>query len=275
MEARVAITQALSKFAHKITMKGGQALLDQMKNRLKSSHVDTGGTTLEKNPQPAPGSTWLQNAGLDLQPTSRATGAGDAKQDADGLKLMVCAATNIMLHYFGDPSTGNLATATAMELPMLKSFTGYQRLWTDAIRDIFTIVLDEQADAEQKTIDIDLPPILKDDLRNLGQAVAAIAAIWPEIAVDDVLQAMVVALGINNVEEVMDSIRAQRKQNKTDEATRQKQMADMLAKGTAVPTKAAPGKQGAAPLAPNLNLSTEAAIQLTAALVKVSEALAA
>jgi hypothetical protein len=264
MEARVAITQALSKFAHKLTIKGGQALLDQLKKRVQSSHVETGGTQLEKNPQGAPGSTWFQNAGANLEQMPRATGAGDAKQDGDGLKLMVCAATNIMLHYFGDPSTGNLATATAMELPMLKSFTAYQRLWTDAIRDVFSIVLNEQPEDEPAVIDIDLPPILKDDLRNLGQAITAIGALFPEIGVDEVLQAMLVALGINNVEDVMDSIREKREELAADDAKRQA----VLAKAAA-----AAGKQGAAPLAPNL--STEAAQHLTAALLKVSEALAA
>jgi hypothetical protein len=221
MEARVAITQALSKFAHKLTMKGGQALLDQMKRKLQSSQVERGGSEVERNPQTAAGATWLQNAGLQLDQMPRATGAGDAKQDGDGLKLMVCAATNIMLHYFGDPSTGNLATATAMELPMLKSFTAYQRLWTDAIRDIFSIVLNETEDEEPAVIDIDLPPILKDDLRNLGQAITAIAAIFPEIGVDEVLQAMMVALGLNNVEDVMDSIREKRDELAADEQKRQ------------------------------------------------------
>jgi hypothetical protein len=270
MEARVAITQALSKFAHKLTMKGGQALLDQMKRKLQSSQVERGGSEVERNPQTAAGGTWLQNAGLQLDQMPRATGAGDAKQDGDGLKLMVCAATNIMLHYFGDPSTGNLATATAMELPMLKSFTAYQRLWTDAIRDIFSIVLNETEDEEPTVIDIDLPPILKDDLRNLGQAITAIAAIFPEIGVDEVLQAMMVALGLNNVEDVMDSIREKRDELAANEQKQQ----DATAKALALAGKSKPGQGSApAPLAPNL--STEAAQQLTAALVKVAEAIAA
>src|ERR1700688_778 len=117
MEARVAITQALAKFAWKGKVKGGQGIINQLQNKLQSTYAQAGMTMVERHPQTAPGGTWLENAGVDLTPMPRASGAGDAKGDGDQLKLMVCAGTNIMLHYFGDPSTGNLATADAMELP--------------------------------------------------------------------------------------------------------------------------------------------------------------
>lgn len=270
MEARVAITKALSKFAHKLTMKGGQALIDQMKKRLQSSHVDNGANTIEKNPTPASGSTWLQNNGIELEQMPRATGAGDAKQDSDGLKLMVCAATNIMLHYFGDPSTGNLATATAMELPMLKSFTGYQKLWADAIRDLFSIVLNEQDDLKPAVIDIDMAPILKDDLRNLGTAIQAIAMVFPEIAVDEVLQAMLIALGINNVEDVMDSIREKRQNDQAGNKALQDKLQQML--GT---QQGGQPQLGGKPAASTPQLNAESVKDLTAALIRVAEAMAA
>ena len=48
----------------------------------------------------------------------------------------------IFEHYLaGDASTGNLATATAMELPMQKLFEYSQELWRDVFSDIFWFVL--------------------------------------------------------------------------------------------------------------------------------------
>jgi len=201
MEARVALTQALSKFAWKMTAKGGQKVLNDLQAKFQSTLVNSG-NALERNPPSAPGSTWAQNQGVDLQPMPRVTGAGDAKTDGDQLKLMVCAGTNIMQHYFGDPSTGNLATAEAMELPMLKSFTGYQELWKDAWRDIFGIVLGQ----EPENLQVNLPPMLKDDLSRLGQFLMGLHQVFPEVQVPEILQMCLVALGVNNVEDVMESI---------------------------------------------------------------------
>jgi len=48
---------------------------------------------------------------------------------------------HIFEHYLGDPSTGNLATATAMELPMLKLFEFEQQVWEDVIGDLVTFVV--------------------------------------------------------------------------------------------------------------------------------------
>lgn len=169
MEARVAIVQALATFAQKLTVKGGQGKVNQVMSSLQSTFAQTGVSAgTERNPQPAPGSTWASNQGVQLEPTTRTTGAGDARSDGDQLKLMVAAGTGIMLHYFGDPSTGNLATATAMELPMLKMFMAYQKLWRDAYRDIFSIILGEGPDDEPADISIDLPEILADDLQKLA-----------------------------------------------------------------------------------------------------------
>lgn len=208
MEARVAITQALATWAHKMTVKGGQAQLNRMKAQLESTFAQTGtqGGT-ERNPQPAPGSTFFQNDGVDLQPTGRTTGAGDAKTDGEQLKLMVAAGTGIMLHYFGDPSTGNLATATAMELPMLKMFASYQKLWKDAMRDIYTIILDEDPDKDPADIEVELPPILVDDLAKLGTFLTSFTTMFPEAKTDSVLRLCLNAMGVEDIDDVLEEIK--------------------------------------------------------------------
>lgn len=207
MEARVAITQALSTFAFKSSVKGGQKIVDGIKSKMESSMVSSGlnGGT-EHNPPPAKGSTFLSNEGMTLEAMPRTTGASEAKVDADTLKLQVSAGTGIMLHYFGDPSTGNLATATAMELPMLKMFGAYQQLWKDAWRDIFSIVLDESPDDEAADIKIELPSIIEDDLGLLGTFLGSLTAAFPESKVPEVLEQCLVSMNIPNVQAVMKAI---------------------------------------------------------------------
>lgn len=275
MEARTAITQSLATFASKLTVKGGQQQLNKIKAGLESTFATSGtqGGT-ERNPQQAPGSTWLQNDGVNLEPTSRSTGAGDARSDADQLKLMVSAGTGIMLHYFGDPSTGNLATATAMELPMLKMFESYQKLWKDAFRDLFSIVLDEDPEEEPSEIAVDLPPILADDLAKLGTFLTSATTMFPELKVPQVLQMLLTSLGVNNIDEVMEDIQAKREEIDAAQADLAAKgiMTDKNGKPVATPT--APGtKAGATPPGPSSTDQTEAYTKLAEALGRIADRL--
>lgn len=208
MNARVSLTQALAKFAFKLTAKGSDKVVKAVAQRLGSKLANAPAGSIETNPPTTPGGTFVQNQGLDLEAMPRTTGGGDAKSDGDQLKLMVCAGTNVHQHYFGDPSTGNLATAEAMELPMLKSFTRYQESWKDCWRDIFSIVLEEEPDGDPAAITIHLPAMLKDDLGKLGIFLEGLHQVFPEIQVPEILEMCLVALGAPNVEDIMASIAA-------------------------------------------------------------------
>ena len=225
MTARVAIAEALSRFSFKGKIKGGQKIINSVRAKLESTFSQTGlsGGT-EHQPPNAPGGIWLENEGLNLEALPRMTGASDAKADSEQLKLQVCAGTGIMLHYFGDPSTGNLATATAMELPMLKMFAAYQQLWKDAWRDMFSIVLEEEPDDEQANIVIVAPDIIDQDLQAQSQYLTSITTAFPEAKVPSVLRRFLSILGMENLDELMDEIADQKEEND------QKQ-ADMLAQG--------------------------------------------
>jgi len=79
--------------------------------------------------------------GFKLDPIKTA-GATTSMDDARRLLLMVCAATGIYEHYFGDPSTGNLSTSTTMERPMELKFQSRQSLWYDIFNDILQYNID-------------------------------------------------------------------------------------------------------------------------------------
>lgn len=269
MTARVGITQALSKFAFKMTVKGGQRQINSIRAKAESTFANTGLTGgTEKHPVTAPGGTWLQNEGAQLEAMPRTTGAGDAKADADGLKLMMSAGTGIMLHYYGDPSTGNLATATAMELPMLKMFASYQVYWRDAWRDLFSIVLKEDPNAEPADITITLPEILEDDLQTVSACLTSVVAAFPEAKVPAVLRTVLSSMNVPNLDEVMDAIEDQKELNDAqavkDAATASK---------TAIAVAKASGGKPVAPAVPGAPNTTEAERydRLTAALGRLVE----
>ena len=86
MVARVAITQALSKFAFKTQVKGGQNVINSIRAKLESSFATAGlaGGT-EHHPTQAPGANFLANEGVSLEAMPRVTGGTEAKVDASNL----------------------------------------------------------------------------------------------------------------------------------------------------------------------------------------------
>ena len=213
MIARVAITQALSKFAFKTQVKGGQNVINSIRAKLESSFATaglSGGT--EHKPTQAPGANFLANEGVSLEAMPRVTGGTEAKVDASNLKLMHCSGTGIAEHYFGDAANANLATATAMELPMLKMFAGYQVFWKEAWRDLFAIALEEDIDSEPAQIALSMPAILEDDLQKLSAFITSLVGAFPEAKVPQLLKMCLESANVPDLDEVMEDIEANKEE---------------------------------------------------------------
>jgi hypothetical protein len=136
------IVKAYTRFAWNAKTKGGAAGVARMKNVLNTTMTDQGEET---NPPSQTASTWIGTEGYDMTPIKTA-GATTKAEDGRWLINMVCAATGIFYHYLtGDPSTGNLATAKSMELPMLIMFRDRQQLWTSILLAILNYVIDKSA----------------------------------------------------------------------------------------------------------------------------------
>lgn len=138
LENWATIVKSYAIFAWRMQTAGGQKGVAAAKSKL--------GTTLatgtEINPPATPGSVFLSGLGTNLEPI-RTAGATTSADDGRRLMLMVSSVTGIFEHYLtGDPSTGNLATATAMELPMLIQFRQRQQFWADIYHDILQYVVD-------------------------------------------------------------------------------------------------------------------------------------
>ncbi len=122
---------------------------------------------------PRAGSVLVVSQGEDWQVLHPSVGADDAREDGRALKLMIAAGSGIFEHYFGDPSTGNLATAKSMELPMIKKFEARQRLLGSFYRGLFGRVIGEAKSAGRlpsdcsEKVEVEFPPIVRSEVEDI------------------------------------------------------------------------------------------------------------
>lgn len=140
MEDRAVITLAASTFAFKQKIKGNRQALELAIARMgayaSQLKYDKGDQERRQG-----GNTFIENEASNLEQLKFDTMAGNAYQDKRMFAQMAGIGAGVFEHYLGDPSTGNLATATAMELPMLKQFEFGQQFWADVFGEIFHFVV--------------------------------------------------------------------------------------------------------------------------------------
>lgn len=140
MEDRATLSRAAAQIAWRKKRKGPASDVASQLSRLQSSLVENV-SRWETNPPSASGSTVIENEGSTMEWVKTDTGAQNALMDERILRMMVGSSLGVMNHYFGDEAASNLATATAMELPMLKMYEGWQKLLGDVIKNICDFVL--------------------------------------------------------------------------------------------------------------------------------------
>lgn len=193
----VTIVKAYSTLAWKAKIKGDDPRdLERIRQRIKAMMP-----TFTQNPgeswTPAgTGGVQVENDEVSLSPV-KTSGMATSPSDSREIRLMAGAGMGIMEHYFGDAGNANLATATAMELPMLKKFAARQRLWESVYSSILTYVVQqgvvagrvssvevtEHADgrgrvvsrrvvhpAGQGVLAVKAPPILRADLKAVAES---------------------------------------------------------------------------------------------------------
>lgn len=142
------IVRSYARFAWNYVTKGSgkvvRAAAEKLRNVFVGGRGPQGGST-----ESEAGKVFVGGGGDDggkLEPI-KTQGATTKAEDGRRLLLMVSAATGIFEHYFGDPSTGNLATAKSMERPMELKFLDRQTLWKDVFLAILNFVIDQAAKA--------------------------------------------------------------------------------------------------------------------------------
>jgi hypothetical protein len=136
MASRVDITKAAAQFIMKRRVQGGQTQVE----RLAQQQISRSGELASSVDAPdarmpaRPGSTITENAGVVHEPFSLPTNSAAAQADGQMLRSQVSAGTGFPPHYFGDGDSSSLATATAMELPVLKMVEARQEVFEGVYR---------------------------------------------------------------------------------------------------------------------------------------------
>jgi len=202
LSSRIAVMLALAKFAWRTKVAGGQAAVDAIKAKTEGKEINAA-------------SQLLENMGSDTTPIKTDTGASGAYQDGRMIKLQIAAAVGIPEQYYGDISIGNLATAKTVELPMMKMFTSYQKVWEDTYKDINSIILEHnKIPPDNWYVDMQFPPIAPEDVLQAATAIVQILNVFPEFASSpDVQQIAMMTLGVNDPSEALEQITTEAKKN--------------------------------------------------------------
>jgi hypothetical protein len=145
MEDRATLTLAWATYALRVGVKGNRQSMQRIaqqfgeyESRLRYD-LSTGGLGDKERRQG--GNTLIENEAMTTEQFKVDSGAANAYQDKRMFLQQGAIGHSIFEHYMGDGSNANLATATAMELPMLKGFEFEQQFWGDTYVDILTYVI--------------------------------------------------------------------------------------------------------------------------------------
>ncbi len=171
------ITRQLARFSWQVETQGGIAAIAGFKQTLATT-LGNDGVNYETNPPPVTGSAWVTGPGNKLA-AIRTAGATTEPEQGRRVMLMVAAAFGLPETFFGDASTGSLATAQSLDRPTELKFLEAQERWREVLQRVGQYVLDQSKTApkgrlrearknnpapEPITIDVKFPSILEHDI---------------------------------------------------------------------------------------------------------------
>jgi hypothetical protein len=124
-----------------------------------------------------PGSILNENENISHENFSLNSNAASAMQDAQMIRAPIAAATRFSQAYYGDASNSNLATATSLELPILKAVESRQEVVEALVRWCLELVIEKAVDSGRISEERD-PEEISDEIltqeRDLGVVQASL-----------------------------------------------------------------------------------------------------
>lgn len=220
LEDRAAVARAVAMYVDKIKADGGQRAIDQISQKIRSTLTQSGSQTLERNPRPTAGSTWIENESADRERMPLSTGAGDAQTDGVMLLSMATSVARIYPHWLGHGDAYRLATASAMERPTLRAFNRYQLFWSSVWSDVAKIVFTAWSTygghriIKDMEIDVSTDSVITANMAEVAamlDAVIKVASVGlldqgdAMAVIDQMVRLGLQALGVSNVDEIIGS----------------------------------------------------------------------
>jgi hypothetical protein len=245
VEDRAAMNAAANAISYLRKVKGGPTAVAQVSGKIGGVAVgqeQAGSNELRKLTRPVPGSIIDTNEGVDWSTIRADTGALDAKEDARLLLMTGGAGMATNVQYFGEGGDANLATAQAMELPMVKSYEDWQQTLQEHLNQICKYVLMiahgaadmTELDEEVTRIAWQFPPIVTEDVvkyttawAQVAQQVAPGNLVVKEIAIRGALN----SLQVPNLEGLMSDIQEEEKRVETEKQAQKEFMNQQFAAG--------------------------------------------
>jgi hypothetical protein len=140
LEDYATVRRTLARFALMVETKGGPGAISAYQALLSTTFADADGTQIERNPPPVVGSAHIGGPGTQIQ-AFKSAGAQASPDETRRILLMACASAGMPETFFGDASTGSLATAVSLDRPTELKFTAIQRRWHHTIKRILIYVL--------------------------------------------------------------------------------------------------------------------------------------
>jgi hypothetical protein len=197
------LVAAYARHAHIMTTKGGAKAIAAAKSKIQATVAGQNpntGAAASQDYLPVAG-TIVAGENITMQPY-RTSGATTSADDAHALRLMVSSSSGIPDQILnGDPSTGNLATAKAMERPLELQFLNRRAIWVDIYTQILDYVvdmaiesgkldgdkaenddgtvsyelniLDKKGGIASREVTVEFPPLLEHDTLATMQAISA------------------------------------------------------------------------------------------------------
>lgn len=141
MRARVSVMRALAMFAWKRKVKGNPSDVRKIANAWASGQLASDAGDGSYQPPAQYAATVTTNDAVSWDAIKTDTGGASAQVDGRMIKGQVGVGYGFPLHYLGDIGGANLATATAMELPVLKMVEAFQGWMLDAMYEIHDFVI--------------------------------------------------------------------------------------------------------------------------------------
>lgn len=221
------ITRALARFAWNVETKGGQQAIQAFQQVMTTTLAD-GGTQIERNPPPTTGAAFVTGPGNKLTPM-RTAGASTEPEQGRRVLLMVAAAFGLPETFFGDASTGSLATAQSLDRPTELKFLEAQERWREFLQRICMEVLrrsnsrpagklrearkkaNKNGDLSDITVSVKFPAILEHDVAQMVSAIVqatTLSGFQPAGTIDIRTAAglLLAELGVEDVNKVLDAM---------------------------------------------------------------------
>ncbi len=190
LENWATITDALAYFAWNVETVGGAPAIAALKQTFATTLANDG-TQIETNPTPTSGGAWISGPGNKITPMKTA-GMTTGPEECRRLVLMLCAGSGWPETFFGDASTGSLATAQSLDRPTELKILAAQERWREVLQYLAQYTIDRSAmspggklhearkakkPAKEPTITVSFPAVLEHDISKMVSAIVEAATL--------------------------------------------------------------------------------------------------